>query len=246
MARNPLRWLGARHHAGSNPLCWLGARYHAALRARPMLTTAGVGGSLAFAGDANAQSVEALQRDGGGGGATRFDVRRSAAFTSMSTFWTGGVNYHLYGALARWFPGGGWRSVLPKVAFNQLVLNPFVYLPCFFTYTGLVLGRTLDESLAKARCEFWSMLFSCWGTLGLANVFMFAWIPVRHQAVFIAFASFCFSFTASLLTNRDNTGMRQCLTPSGHALQISPAGPGLAMYTSTAWAGRCEDTRDGS
>lgn len=65
----------------------------------------------------------------------------------------------MYGTLQRHFPqGGGLRTLLPKLVFTQLIVNPFVFLPLFYVWTGAVLGRTFDQTVIKARAEAWTTL----------------------------------------------------------------------------------------
>lgn len=192
----------------------VGLAYDRALHARPVLTKSCTGGGLAFLGDLNAQQLEVLWDDSAieqeRSAMSRIDVRRSAAFTSMSLIWTGPVNHTFYELLERWFPQSyGWRTVLPKVAATQLFANPFLYLPTFYLWTGLVLGRSLEETKAKARREYWETLRACWLVMGAANVFMFTLISVQYQASFMAFATFCYNIILSIIANRDRRVLHQ-------------------------------------
>jgi hypothetical protein len=191
--------------------------YDAALLRRPRVVKAATGGVLAFLGDYNAQRLEMcrtpepLPPTTALSEASTFDWWRSLAFTSMSTFWTGPVNHWWYELLERRLPqvGGGWRVVLSKVAASQLLANPFLYLPTFYLWTGLVLGRSLPETVSKARREYWEVLRACWLVLGTANVFMFAVVPMRWQASFMAVATFCYNNVLSIIANRDRVLLRR-------------------------------------
>lgn len=180
--------------------------YDRLLRQHPIITKAVTGGTLAFAGDLHAQIIEAWSESDSGSvkHVLSIDTRRSFAFTSLSTCWTGGGNHHWYGLLERYLPqGAGWRTVLPKVAANQLFMNPFLYMPTFFIWTGVILERSFEETIAKAQGEYWESLRGCWLILGGANVVMFTALPVRYHAVFMCAATFCFNVLLSLISNRD-------------------------------------------
>ena len=194
--------------------------YDAALLARPIAVKAATGGSLAFLGDLNAQALEVLGRNRRRrideqctqpDAVLHFDKRRSAALTSMSTFWTGPVNHMWYNKLELAFPqvGGGLRSVVAKTALSQLFANPFLYLPTFYVWTGAILGRSLDETLIKARREYWPVLQACWIVLGSSNLIMFSFVPTAYQATFQAVAVFCYNTVLSLLSNTDRSVRRQ-------------------------------------
>ncbi|CAE8734407.1 unnamed protein product [Polarella glacialis] len=182
-----------------------GLAYDRRLGAHPVVTKAITGGFLAFLGDFQAQQIEKRRNNGAFSWQhLELNAQRSAAFTSLSTFWTGLVNPVWYGILERWLPqAGGWLTVLPKVAASQLIANPFFYMPTFYLWTGLILGRTLDESITKARREYWDTLLACWAVMGTANIFMFWLIPVHYQAVFAALATFCVNLVLSLISNAD-------------------------------------------
>ena len=192
----------------------LAGAYDHALHARPIFVKAATGGTLAFLGDLNAQRLELWRRRESGHANNStfvFDRRRSLALTSMSTFWTGPVNHAWYNLLERRWPqaaGGQLRAVVAKTALSQLVANPFLYLPTFYLWTGAMLGRTLRETRAKARNEYWPVLRACWAVMGSANVLMFACVPAPYQASFMAGAVFCYNTVLSLLSNADRAPVR--------------------------------------
>ena len=186
--------------------------YDAALRVRPRLVKAMTGGSLAFLGDLNAQHLELWsrnqqQRINGSSSepeSFQFDHWRSLAFSTMAFGWSGPANHAFYNLLERFMPqaGGGVRTVAAKVVASQLLVNPFLYLPTFYLWTGGVLGRSLKETGDKAQREYWSMLKATWAVLGTANVLAFSVVPVPYQATFMAVASFAYQNVLSLLANR--------------------------------------------
>jgi len=182
------------------------ATYDHAITARPILTKSCTGGGLAFLADLHAQVLESrrLTAAAESNGPLCLDIRRSFAFTSMSFLWTGPVNHNWYNFAERVFPqAGGLRNALAKTAVSQLFVNPCLYLPYFYTYTGVIFNRSVNESLTKMRAEYWDALRGCWATLGVTNIFMFTFIPVAYQASAIAVATFCFNVILSLISNRD-------------------------------------------
>ena len=196
------------------------AAYDAALLARPRVVKALTGGGLAFLGDLNAQRLEVWGRNRLRSEAERaqappermvFDARRSFAFTTIGAYWTGLFNHEWYNLLERRLPmaGGGWPRVAAKVAMAQLIVNPFMYLPVFYLWTGLVLRRSLKDTQDKAKREYWAMLQATWLVLGSANVVMFSVMPVRFQAVFMCGVSFVYQNILSLLANADRAATRR-------------------------------------
>ena len=57
---------------------------------------------------------------------------------------------------------GGVRTLLPKMFCTQLIVNPFIYLPLFYTWTGVVLGRSVPATLEKVQREYWVTLKATW------------------------------------------------------------------------------------
>eukprot|EP00928_Gymnodinium_smaydae_P076507 TRINITY_DN59531_c0_g1_i1.p1 TRINITY_DN59531_c0_g1~~TRINITY_DN59531_c0_g1_i1.p1 ORF type:complete len:231 (+),score=10.63 TRINITY_DN59531_c0_g1_i1:78-770(+) len=188
--------------------------YHHSIQSRPVITKCCTGGALSLLGDIGAQSIEAC-RNGSNSSVYQpsvglLDWRRTFALSSISVWWTGLVNHHWYEFLDRLMPmaTGKTRYVFAKVAINQFIMNPFIFLPCFYMWTGAIFGRSMDETIAKAQDEYWRVLTACWSTLGLGNVVMFCVLPVAYHAVFVSFVTFCHSIALSLISNRDRALVR--------------------------------------
>jgi len=152
--------------------------YEGMLKARPMATKAVAGGTLALAGDVVAQRVKE--------GRPAVDARRAAAFTGFGVMWTGVFNHWWYGALAAALPGTGALVVASKLAAQHGLLNPLVYLPLFYSSQGVLLGLSREQSLSKAKAEYWSTLTRLWAIWLPASTIMFKFVPVRHQVLYTA------------------------------------------------------------
>ena len=174
------------------------AKYERLLARRPIAVKAATGTLLAATGDATAQHLE---------GRGSYDLRRGLAFTSLGGFWNGPCMHHIFQRLESILPqSGGLRTLVPKMCFTQLIMNPFVYLPLFYTWTGVVLGRTLTRTLEKAKREYWVTLKATWLLFIPFNVVNFSFVPVRHQAVALTGFSFVYSTTLSAIANAEHSG----------------------------------------
>jgi hypothetical protein len=193
------------------------ARYERLLARRPLVVKTALGGTVTFAGDVTAQTLE-------GGG---YNGRRGFALTSLGTVWNGPFMHWYLAALDRRFPQrpGDVRALLSKVAFNQLVANPFLCassgalphrhnlaadgararallhtdLPLFYCWTGAVAGRTAAQTAEKARREYASTLWATWSIFTPANLVNFWLVPLRHQQSLHVCVSFVYNTTLSLL-----------------------------------------------
>ena len=147
--------------------------YERALARRPLAVKSATGMILGGCGDFTAQRLE---------GGTTYDSRRGLAFGSLATFWNGCCMHNILGGLERHLPrSGGVRTLVPKMFITQLVVNPFLYLPLFYTWTGAVLGRTPAQSLEKARREYWVTLKATWIFFVPFNVVNFTLVLVSFN-----------------------------------------------------------------
>eukprot|EP00927_Polykrikos_kofoidii_P055595 TRINITY_DN49812_c0_g1_i1.p1 TRINITY_DN49812_c0_g1~~TRINITY_DN49812_c0_g1_i1.p1 ORF type:complete len:197 (-),score=9.32 TRINITY_DN49812_c0_g1_i1:317-907(-) len=173
--------------------------FERALARRPICVKAALGCGLGFFGDAIAQMKEhqSCGRD------MLYDSRRGVAYTSVATIWSGPALHHLFRFYERAFPQGlGWYSVAPKVLMSQLFVNPCVFLPFFYGWSGFVLGRTLDHTIAKVRLEFWDTLTATWMVFTPLNILNFAFVLPQHQVILNTVIYFVYNVILSLITNQ--------------------------------------------
>ena len=112
-------------------------------------------------------------------------------------------NHHFFNFLERKLPqAGGWRSLTGKVLITQCVINPFIYLPLFFTWTGLARGHSFEHIADHLQREAWTTLSATWMIFTPVNVFNYSLTPVRHQANISAMASFIFNIALSVVQSR--------------------------------------------
>ena len=86
-----------------------------------------------------------------------------------------------------------------KTSINLLLVNPLVWLPLFYAWTGVVLGRTVNQSINKAKLEYTDSLCATWAIFTPVNLINFAFVPLRHQALVNTSASFVYNATLSLI-----------------------------------------------
>ncbi|TPX35091.1 hypothetical protein SmJEL517_g02525 [Synchytrium microbalum] len=77
-----------------------------------------------------------------------------------------------------------WKIAIIKVALDDFVFEP-IYLPAFFTSTGLLSGNTVTTVTTQIKNEFWHTYFIdllLWTPVQLIN---FRWIPLLYQPVLV-------------------------------------------------------------
>lgn len=198
--------------------------YQRLLSQRPIALKSVLGAALAGTGDATAQWCEQQQQQqrpqsGDSPELSRlgderdvglfvsvpawYDTRRWLAITSLGMVWNGPFMHVYFNWLERRFPQGAahdrLRNLLCKTAFNQLLTNPLVYLPLFYSWTGLVYGRAISDTAAKARREYRASLYATWAIFTPVNLVNFYFTPVRHQVSVNILASFVYNTSLSLL-----------------------------------------------
>ena len=179
------------------------ARYEGLLRSNPIAVKSCIGCAIAFSGDATAQAIEHRRaHPDAGAGAAAYDAKRGLALTTLGTLWNGPFLHFYFGALERNFPqraGRQLRSLLAKTTINQLIVNPLVYLPLFYVWTGTVMGRTAEATAEKARKEYKSSLVATWSIFTPVNLVNFYFTPVRYQAFVNQVVSYIYNTTLSLI-----------------------------------------------
>lgn len=117
----------------------------------------------------------------------------------------------------------GWRSLVKKVAITQGFVNPLVFLPLFYGWTGAVLGRSADETIEKVRKEGMDTLKATWVIFTPFNILNFSVIPVRHQAVSNAAFSLVYQTALSAIANAEAAAERRRLRDATDATATAAA-----------------------
>lgn len=180
---------------------WASSAYSNAISSQPLPTKIATVSLMTFAGDLNAQCIEALR----GQREAVFDGQRSFAFTSFNIVFSGLIGHFYYNRLERAFPmcTGGVKAVLSKLFITQGLWTPFWYLPCYCFWTGSLLGRSFEQNAEKLRTGYSDLVIASWSTSGVANIMMFWFVPARHHVGVSALGHFVMSSLASLIFNKD-------------------------------------------
>ena len=178
--------------------------YNTALHSRPLLTKSLTGLVLAGTGDLVAQNFE--KRNGATKSlisSNRDPFRRFLVFASFGMLWTGPFNHYWLRYLARRFPADAGRKVfVQKLAVDDLIWNPVVYFPVFFSFNGYFLGLSREEFVSWVKRDYVSNLIWCYIVWGPTTAVMFSKIPEHLQSVFMAGLSLGWNSFLSWKSNR--------------------------------------------
>ena len=224
--------------------------YNGMLQDEPLLTKALTAGTLAATGDMVAQRLSASRshilsyEDRQPLFEFEYDARRGATFAlfgaaytgSFQHFWFGWLNDHLMitietaeMAIAPWAPGGlpaPSPEILAaaKVAVNQFVVIPLLYMPLYFALTGLLGGLDAEAALTRMKYLYVPLLrrnYVFW--LPIQFVQFFALPPAWHVP-FLSVASLVWTCVLSTLgsgklatSNTESSLSLQQLEPMSNA-----------------------------
>jgi hypothetical protein len=213
------------------------------LSRQPFRTSTITGAILGWAGDAltqrrqlleqaaehcqtNLQRPEPAEDRSSDAVPAQFDIRRSLVFAVFSAYMSGPVNYvwlvQLHRAVAYVAPNGGARALVAKMALQASILQPLIFLPSYFAFNGVVRGWSRQDTLERARREYWPTLQYVWAFWTPAVAFAFGVLPMRQQPAFFALVGFAWNACLSAFSNPRKA-------PHSRALQDGAALVGSAV-----------------
>lgn len=63
------------------------------------------------------------------------------------------------------------------------ILQPFVYVPFYFVFHGLLVGQTIAEICGHLGSNYFALLFRLWSIFMPTRVVMFLFVPLNYQAI---------------------------------------------------------------
>eukprot|EP00929_Paragymnodinium_shiwhaense_P006695 TRINITY_DN11066_c0_g1_i1.p2 TRINITY_DN11066_c0_g1~~TRINITY_DN11066_c0_g1_i1.p2 ORF type:complete len:210 (-),score=39.03 TRINITY_DN11066_c0_g1_i1:192-821(-) len=138
-------------------------RYDDALRLRPTPVNMASAGFLGFVGDTFCQFMSGEQ----------FSWRQNAALTLFCTGYQGFVSYRIFQFYERlvpmWMTGKMLQVGVYKSCIDNFIHVPFLYMPAFYTSTGLMQGRSFATSVEELKANYGESTLAC----------MAMWLPVQ-------------------------------------------------------------------
>jgi len=172
-------------------------KFSASVRRRPLTIKAAIGGLAAFGGEVTAQKLS---------GNEEINWRRTAAFTMFGVWWTGPFSHFYLRALDHKFPlsGGFKKAVVPKLLWQSLFINPFVYIPAYFFTICTSSGMDADGMKHYMSSNYTETLTTCsvfW--LPITGV-VFRFIPEHMQSVSMAGIGLFWNTILAYKTNQNH------------------------------------------
>mmetsp|Transcript_2157 Transcript_2157/g.4801 ORF Transcript_2157/g.4801 Transcript_2157/m.4801 type:complete len:199 (+) Transcript_2157:69-665(+) len=158
------------------------AAYDRLLTRRPLLGNCATAGVLGFGGDVICQRyVE---------GAPSTDWRRCWTLTSFCAAYHGACCYYIYSTYDHVLPKAALSTLLrtgvSKALLDTCVHLPFLYVPAFYVYVGLLQQQQdLSGAIATLRQEWFETTTGCFVFWGPFDVMMFSVVPVHWRIPFM-------------------------------------------------------------
>lgn len=206
------------------------AWYDDSLSRQPRLTNFCVAITIASMANMSAQIVlNSASSPTFGDALARLDIAEMRALALTAALYNGIFLTTAFMALGRLFPTPGLKTTLCKLAIAQLGFQPFVYMPYFFIFHGLITGETLAECFAHLRAGYWPTLLRMWKLFCPMRCFMFAFVPVNYQVLWDLCTSFVWQVLLSLFNC--NHQASELGAAGGNATAAVIASAALALAT---------------
>mmetsp|Transcript_31626 Transcript_31626/g.104818 ORF Transcript_31626/g.104818 Transcript_31626/m.104818 type:complete len:234 (-) Transcript_31626:147-848(-) len=134
------------------------------------------------------------------GVSTNLDLRRAASIGAFGFFYSGGLGRLVYQKFDATFGTKATMQVVAKkVAADALLHGPILYVPAFYMITGLLQGKSLEESFVRLRamyCDTVTTYLMIWP----AAMFGLFWaVPEARRIVTLACLAFVEKAVYSLI-----------------------------------------------
>ena len=158
------------------------SNYASLLTTHPLSTKAVTAGVIAAVGDSTCQLVTPSEP------AQPFDPLRTFKFSLIGACFTGPSLHIWYGFLQRHLPSASTKSVLTRLAFDQLMFSP-LFLATFLSII-LTLDGKWNEIGQKLRADYIPTLKACLTVWVPATFFNFKFVPYIYQVTLLHSVSF--------------------------------------------------------
>ena len=130
-----------------------------------------------------------------------YDPMRTARLASFGFFIHGSTGHYFYGFLDGKIPGAGPVQVASKVIIDQVFWNPIFGL-MFFSYLGLVEGKSASEVVDKIKSDLKTAVMGSWAVWVPAHTINFAFVPPAQRLLYINTIQIGYNIFLSFLGNK--------------------------------------------
>mmetsp|Transcript_5563 Transcript_5563/g.15941 ORF Transcript_5563/g.15941 Transcript_5563/m.15941 type:complete len:187 (+) Transcript_5563:226-786(+) len=172
-------------------LAW--ARYSQQLSKKPLPTKAVTAGCLSGASDILAQTLTSKGP---------INWRRTLAIAAFGFVWAGPSAHYWQAWLQKTFPKKDDKTLIKKVAVDQLTYGPICNLALMCYLALIVDGRSFDFTKQRLKNDFWAVQVNGWRFWPLVALFNYRYVPLKLRVLVINLAAFCWSTFLITRSNR--------------------------------------------
>mmetsp|Transcript_41713 Transcript_41713/g.163705 ORF Transcript_41713/g.163705 Transcript_41713/m.163705 type:complete len:251 (-) Transcript_41713:54-806(-) len=188
---------GRPPHGLVSVLMTLWKNYLYALERWPIVVKCVSGGVLTMLGDVAAQALESR-------GKGSWDARRTLALTTTSLLLTTPIYHFVYQFLEARFPAAvGARNLITQVVLDQLIVCP-LYFPVFFSGSGMLEGKTLQEIREQILRDSWPLCKLSWMVYPFVQGMNFRFVPLELRTVTLSLVDFWFVIVMSIVSHAES------------------------------------------
>lgn len=142
--------------------------------------------------------AQMMERFNTGGSHPGYSLARTRALGVTSGVYMGLLYTSWLHLMFKHFPLPNCKSIVMKLIVTQCFFQPFVYLPYFFVFHGVMMGQSWDEIMKVFSAEYVPVLLRLWALTVPTRIIMFACIPLRYQVLYDSLVSFFWQVALSL------------------------------------------------
>lgn len=127
-----------------------------------------------------------------------FNYIRLLRLSAFGVLYHGPSGHYFYNWLDKKVPGTGFKQVMSKVAFDQIVWCP-IFMSVFFTYLGLVNGDGLAAIGSKISTDLLGACKGSWKVWPVVHAVNFRFVPNKFRLFYINTVQIAFNIFLSII-----------------------------------------------
>jgi len=129
------------------------------------------------------------------------DIKRLVTLSAFGMLWHGPTGHYFYNWLDGKIPGTDAKSVVTKVAIDQILWCP-VFMTVFFTYLGLVNGDSVATIGDKIKKDLFAAVQGSWKVWPIVHSVNFKFIKPKYRIPYINSFQIGFNMFLSIIGNK--------------------------------------------
>ncbi|XP_041360219.1 mpv17-like protein 2 [Gigantopelta aegis] len=164
-----------------------------------LATNIATSGVFLAIGDIVCQKIEKIYKSDH----KKHDWRRTGRMFAVGLV-LGPANHYWYSMLDRFLSGTARRTIMKKIAADQLVAAPFMGTTFLFAM-GLLEGSSFEKSAAEWKEKFPLIYLFDWVLWPPAQFINFTYLPTKYRVLYVSFITLLWDIMLSFIKHREPT-----------------------------------------